>query len=687
MQVSPAQTSHRNHHPRTTPTATLSATPNTVIAGQSVTLTWTTTNATSATLNGATVATSGSMTEVPTATTKVTLTATGAGGSTSAVAAITVKPQGTPAPTATLSATPNTVTAGQSVTLTWTTTNATSATLNGAAVATSGSMTEVPTATSQVTLTATGAGGSTSAVAAITVNAASNPTGSSTAGAPHIHYTDLNVGSGTGGDNGNGVYVRIFGDHFGASQGSSTVQLGGYLVTNCSLCSWSDGVIVAQLGSAATTGNIQVTVNGLASNGVPFTVAPTTIVFVSPSGLDTNTGSFSAPFKTWRAAFNSVTSNDNSSPAQNTVIYLEPGVSVTTDDGRGYSAVMSTDIGGSSPTKQLAIVGYPGGTVNIGSTSVSNGIHGWGSYLTIADMTIIGQASAIDDEAGNARIINNTFSCPAPPTGIGDTACVLGETGNPADTWVFDGNVVNNTGGSVDKTYHAVYFSTGVNHADVGWNNVGQGFKGYCRSIMFHASSGGNLSDLHVHDNVITGGYCDAIGLASVDPSLGPVEAYNNVISHVAIASNPYGVANEAGIAINSDPPAATSGTVYLYNNTIVDAGGYTTGNQNGCFGIVTAGAGMQLNNNICSQPNATEPYIESGTKAVTGSNNLWYGAGVSPAFDSVSISLNPDFTSTTDFSLQTGSPAIHAGTATKTSVYDILGVLRPNPPSIGAYE
>jgi hypothetical protein len=497
----------------------------------------------------------------------------------------------------------------------------------------------------------------------------------------------LNVGSGTGGDNGNGVYVRIFGSNFGASQGNSTLTLGGNLITNCSLCSWTNTAIIAQLGAAAQTGNIVVTVDGLPSNGMPFTVTPTTIVFVSSSGKDTNSGSFADPFLTWRAAFNSVTSNDNNSPAQNTVIYLEPGVSVATDDGRGYSAVMSTDLGGSSPTKQLAIVGYPGGTVNVGSTSVANGIHGWGSYLTIADLTIIGGTSAMDDEAGNARIINNTFSCPAPPTGVGDTACVLGETANPADTWAFDGNTVSNTGGNVDKTYHAVYFSSGVNHADVGWNNIGQGFKGYCRSIMFHATTGGNLFDIHVHDNVITGGYCDAIGLASVDPSLGVVEAYNNVISHVAIASNPYGVANEAGIAVNSDPAASTSGTVSVYNNTVVDAGGYTIGNQNGCFGVVTAGAVLQLNNNICSQPNSTEPYIESGSSGVTGSNNLWYGAGVPPSFDSAPVSVNPDFTSTTNFSLQTISPAIGAGTETKTSPYDILGVLRPNPPSVGAYQ
>ena len=682
-----AQSHH--HHRGSAPTASISASPASLTAGQQAILTWTSTGSDSATLNGNPVATAGSVTLSPTASVVETLVVTSSNGQTAtATASINVAAAKQSAPTATISASPSSVTAGQQTTVTWSSANATSATLNGASVAISGSTTLSPTASTVETLVVTGAGGSVTETSNITVATAStSPTGSTATGAPHINYTDLNVGSGSGGDNGNGVYVRIFGSNFGSSQGSSTLKLGGNLVTNCSLCSWTNTAIIAQLGSAASTGNIMVTVNGLASNGVPFTVAPTTIVFVSPNGNDGNNGSFGTPFKTWRAAFNSVTGNDNNSPSQNTVIYLEPGVNVSTDDGRGYSATMSTDLGGSSPTSQLSIVGYPGGTVNVGSTGVSNGVHGWGKNITLADLTIIGQSSAIDAEAGNIRIINNDLSCPAPPAGVGGTACILAETTTPTDTWAFQGNIVHNTGGNVDKTYHAVYFSTGANHADVGWNNIGQNFQGYCRSIMFHASSGANLSDIHVHDNTITGGYCDAIGLASVDPSQGTVEAYNNVISHVAIASNPYGVANEVGIAVNSDPASSTSGTVQIYNNTVVDAGGYTIGNQNGCFGVVTAGAGMNLTNNICSQPTSSEPYIESGSTNVTGSHNLWFGAGAAPSWDSAPVAASPDFVSATNFALQPASPAKHAGTSAITSPIDVVGTQRGNPPSIGAYE
>lgn len=525
---------------------------------------------------------------------------------------------------------------------------------------------------------------STTANVTVVVNSAAS---TSQPGTPHINYTDLNVGSGTGGDTGNGVYVRIFGNHFGSSQGSSNITLGnGSLITNCGLCSWGDTQIIAQIGSAASTGNIVATVNGLQSNGVPFTVTPTTILFVSPNGSDSNSGSFASPFKTWRAAFNSVTSNDSKSPSQNTVIYLEPGTDVTFDDGRSYKAAISTDLGGTSATSQLSIVGYPGTPVTVGSTSITNGVKGWGKFVTIANLNIIGQVSAIDAEAGNTRIINNSISCPAPPSGVGGTACVLGETTDPTETWVFQGNNVHDTGGNVDKTYHAVYFSSNVNHADVGWNNVGQNFKGYCRGIMFHATLGNNQYDLHIHDNVVTNSYCDGIALASVNPSMGTVEVYNNVVTNTALASNPYGVANEAGIAINTDSASGgSSGNVEVYNNTVVNAGAYTVGNQNGCFGVVESGAGMHLTNNICSQPSASQPYVEKGSTNVSGSNNLWFGAGAAPSWDSAPITLDPLLSAL--YSLLGLSPASGAGTTSMMSPFDIIGTPRGSRPSVGAYQ
>ncbi len=79
-------------------------------------------------------------------------------------------------PTATLTASPTSITAGQTVTLTWSTTNATSAEIDngvGSVTVPSGSTAVTPTQTTTYTITATGSNGQqATAQASVTVNAA-----------------------------------------------------------------------------------------------------------------------------------------------------------------------------------------------------------------------------------------------------------------------------------------------------------------------------------------------------------------------------------------------------------------------------------------------------------------------------------------------------------------------------------
>jgi hypothetical protein len=65
-----------------------------------------------------------------------------------------------------------------------------------------------------------------------------------------------------------GAMVVITGLNFGAAQGSSTVTFNGTLA---SANSWSATSIVVTV-PFATSGNVVVTVGGVHSNGVPFTV-------------------------------------------------------------------------------------------------------------------------------------------------------------------------------------------------------------------------------------------------------------------------------------------------------------------------------------------------------------------------------------------------------------------------------
>lgn len=66
-----------------------------------------------------------------------------------------------------------------------------------------------------------------------------------------------------------GIYITIAGGNFGSTQGSSSVTFGGItaLVT-----SWSNNRITATVPSDALTGSVVVTVSGVASNAVTYTV-------------------------------------------------------------------------------------------------------------------------------------------------------------------------------------------------------------------------------------------------------------------------------------------------------------------------------------------------------------------------------------------------------------------------------
>ncbi len=84
---------------------------------------------------------------------------------------------------------------------------------------------------------------------------------------PVPNITNLSPSSG-----GTGVSVTITGTNFGSSQGTSTVAFNG--ATTTTITSWSATSIVAAVPAAATTGNVVVTVSGVPSNSVPFTVPP-----------------------------------------------------------------------------------------------------------------------------------------------------------------------------------------------------------------------------------------------------------------------------------------------------------------------------------------------------------------------------------------------------------------------------
>lgn len=170
--------------------------PVTITSGQSATLAWTTSDATSCTASGAWSggkATSGSEAVSPTSTSTYTLTCTGPGGDTAKSVTVNVSTPNPNNASVDLQASASTVTTGGSVTLSWTSSNVSSCTASGAwsgSKATSGS--ESTGALNTVgsytyTLTCTGSNGSASDSVTLTVQ----DNGGTTLVITNVRVTDI----------------------------------------------------------------------------------------------------------------------------------------------------------------------------------------------------------------------------------------------------------------------------------------------------------------------------------------------------------------------------------------------------------------------------------------------------------------------------------------------------------------
>ncbi len=509
---------------------------------------------------------------------------------------------------------------------------------------------------------------------------------------PHIFFTDLISGPAVGGQNGQGAFVTIYGAGFGQNRLASSVSIGKGSAAAYPV--WTDTRITAQIGARASSGNIVVHVAGSAdTNGVPFTVRAGRIYFVAVRGKDTAAGSYVSPWKTLVHAKSRLRPGD--------IAYAMNGVQQSSLDA--YDSSFSIQTSG-RPGAPLALVAYPGATVTLGSiqgpamAARTPNIDRASDHWVLAGLTFRGAQEGLDLTASRDwRIIGNDFSC---PNGFGPTGCI--ET-SQANNIEFLGNTVHDIAKPrTTKTYHAVYFSTDSNHIDVGWNTIAR-VRG-CRGLQFHSSpidkgTGRNQYDLHVHDNVIHDTVCDGINFATVDPSRGVVEAYNNLIYNTGSGPDPQdGEANYSCIYIQggAEYGAAGSGTIDIYNNTLYNCGG----RNNTDSGALATSAGsprqfVRLRNNIIVQ-RPGEAYLSPNSSGVqlTGENNIFWGSPealpplrrkLQNVLDRDPLLVNP---AGAEFTLQQGSPALDAGTPTSLQ-YDIRGLPRPTNgrPDLGAYQ
>jgi hypothetical protein len=578
--------------------------------------------------------------------------------------------------------------------------------------------------------------------------------------APVLFYTDIESGPATGGEGGtNGAFVCLYGEHFGISRGSSKVTVGG--TTAAAYKRWHDpgspyvpgyfAKACVQLAAATPSGaqSIQMTTAGGVSNPLPFTVRPGRILWVSKTGSDAKgNGSHASPFATPSKCKYALHPGDICILGTSSLSHLTFGVGTLSDGVTRDTASIGLRLDSSGISGEpKAIVVYPGASVAIDTHSiVKGGIYdGWTapkdgrglesyldgadvSYWTIAGLSFNADSMAVDlTRGGNLRLVDNDFECTGVKCDYGPNAygggvltagsSATGDCGAGSVCYLyFYGDRIHNVGHPTppntitNKEYQNVYFSTNTDHVWFGWNSVDGNGKA-CRGIQFYnttdtGGAGTGQYDLHVFDNVIHNTVCDGINFATVDPSQGIVEAYNNVI--YAAGTGPTG-SNEANYACIYSPGSATgsaSGSIAVYNNTLYNCGSLVLSGANssaGAIGVIPSSGSPNLyalvSNNIIDSAYAEEAYVEphsgsfcTATTAYCASDstsNVFYGsAGSPPAWDN-NILLDPQFVAPgLNFHLESASPIAGLGSPSLTSAADLDGQVRSSSnPTPGAYE
>jgi hypothetical protein len=176
-----------------------------------------------------------------------------------------------------------------------------------------------------------------------------------------------------------GASVTITGTNFGSTQGTSTVKFNATTVTT--ITSWSATSIVAKVPTGATTGNVVVTVSGVASNGSAFTVvAAPSISSLSPTSgavgaSVTITGSnFGATQGTSTVKFNTTTATTITSWSATSIVAKVPTGATTGNvvvhasgvdsNGKAFTVLSTPNITSLSPTS-----GSVGASVTITGTN------------------------------------------------------------------------------------------------------------------------------------------------------------------------------------------------------------------------------------------------------------------------------------------------------------------------------
>jgi len=501
---------------------------------------------------------------------------------------------------------------------------------------------------------------------------------------PRLFFTDLESGPNTGGEQNLGTFITIYGEGFGSSRGSSIVTIGGrevarYVIWGQDNAPRSLDMIVVQPGPNVVSGNIVVTVNGRASNGMPFTVRPGKIFFAIPgssSASDANPGTFEQPFKTIYRPRQVMEAGDT--------VYIKGGAFTAADPAYpSWDAVLLLfpDLNADgTEDNPIAYIGYPGDPPVLGGPRpMRRGIYMEEvNHYLIANLRFTQHSGMLELSGNGHRAIGN-YSY----DGIYSNSGAIGIAGDSAHLKVY-GNRLRNNGEPGNKLNGSAFYIQGFGtnkDIDFGWNQI-QDQRGARAIQLFGHRNGDRMDNIRIHDNWISGSELNNIVLGGSDGNtevLGTIYVYNNII----VGSG------DPGLRVN-DP----QGTVFIQNNVLYNNGSPGFNGEAQIY-IQRAGtARITFQNNIVYAGTGQSYFLfEPGADSSSfkaASNNLLYNAGACPSWIVGCINADPQFVAiaSDDFRLKAQSPAIDAGIDTGIG-QDYMGVLRPQGGGydIGAHE
>lgn len=233
-----------------------------------------------------------------------------------------------------------------------------------------------------------------------------------------------------------GTVVTITGTGFGGTQGNSTVTLNGTAGTPTS---WSATSITVAVPTNATTGNVVVTVNGLSSNGLAFTVLPRpSISSITPSSAGVGQSvtiagaNFGAVQGTSTVTFNGV--------ATAPTFWSDTAIIAAVPTGATSGSVVITVSGIASGGASFQVSQSTGPSIEttlpasgpIGISVTIKGSNFGASPGSVRFTDYLNNVTEITPSAADWTDQAITVSVPVIPAGAATVAVVAGQPSNPA---------------------------------------------------------------------------------------------------------------------------------------------------------------------------------------------------------------------------------------------------------------